>query len=374
MRTINYKIVYCLLSMLFAFSLSNAQGDEQEKTKLQIGDQAPPLKYAKWIQGPEPILEIDNNKIYVIEFWATWCGPCIQAMPHLSELATKYKGKIDFIGVDVWENTYGGPKDQESYLKKVSGFVKDQNKMRRLTYNVIMDNTAEDMGSRWLKDAGIGGIPSSFVIDKGKIAWIGHPHYIDSILVAVLDGSYDALKEKQRRIDQAKKNTERSAGYRAAINEYKVAKEGKDYGKALRLMDSAIARFPAYNYMFTTDKFMLLLDYFGEEKAIDYGRDLQKEKLPGQVLIANLFKEDKLPKKVYEFAIETLKNWNANAKTLDIQALLEARIGRFKDAAVTQRKAVEKAKAEKDNPAMTETVIEELEKKAKDYEKKARGN
>lgn len=366
-------IVRKLLNVVVILLISAGLARAQENQTLQIGDPAPPLKYAKWLQGSKPITEIDKDQLYVIEFWATWCGPCIAAMPHLSELSKKYAGKIDFIGCDVWENTYGGPKDQESYLDKVSRFTNEQFKKGRLTYNVIMDNTAEDMGNSWLKAAGQEGIPSSYVIDKGRIAWIGHPLYLDSILVAIMEGKHDVQAQRNRQAQQAKEREDRSAGYKMAIKEYKDAEALKDYDKALRLMDSAIAKFPASSYMFITDKFMLLLHHDGEEKAIAYGRDLQKEKLPGQVLIANLYRIDSLSKKVNEFAAEAVRGWNtANAKVLDILATFEARAGQFKQAAETERKAIEKAKKETENAAMTESVINDFQKKADEYQKKAK--
>lgn len=360
------------LTGLLVVVICAGQAGAQEKQKLQIGDPAPPLKYAKWLQGPRTITEINKNKLYVIEFWATWCGPCIQAMPHLSELAKKYTGKIDFIGCDVWENMYGGPKDQEYYLPKVTRFVQDQYKLGRMTYNVIMDNTAGDMANAWLKAAGIEGIPSTFVISKGRIAWIGHPLYLDSILVAIVAGTYDVQAEKDRQARQAKRNEEMSAGYNAAIKAYKDAEAAKDYDKALGLMDTAIAKFPTSSYMFVTDKFMLLLQQQGEEKAIAYGRELQKEKLAGQVLIANLYAKDSLSKAVNEFGAEAVKEWDmANAKVLDILATFEARAGHYQEAAETQQKAVDKAKTEKDNPGMTDSVISDMQKKADEYQKKA---
>jgi len=56
---------------------------------------------------------------------------------------------------------------------------------------------------------------------------------------------------------------------------------------------------------------------------------------------------------------------------LDILATFEARSGNYKQASETQRRAVEKAKAEKDNPAMTAGVISDYQKKADEYQKKA---
>ena len=69
---------------------------------LKVGDPAPPLAVGPWIKG-EPIPKLEKGRVYVVEFWATWCGPCKANMPHLSRLARKVKGKAEIIGVNVWE-------------------------------------------------------------------------------------------------------------------------------------------------------------------------------------------------------------------------------------------------------------------------------
>lgn len=74
----------------------------QDKTTLKVGDPAPPVKVFKWVKG-NPVESFEKDKVYVMEFWATWCGPCKAAMPHLSEMARKYAGKVTFTGVDIWE-------------------------------------------------------------------------------------------------------------------------------------------------------------------------------------------------------------------------------------------------------------------------------
>lgn len=341
--------------------------------KITIGDNAPPLAYSKWIQGPKPITALENDKTYVIEFWATWCGPCIAAMPHLSELAKKYEGKIEFIGCDVWENLHGGNKDQESYLPKVTAFVQDQFKRARLTYNVIADNTAEDMGNKWLKAAGLSGIPSSFVINKGKIAWIGHPHYLDSILVAVNAGTYypNIELEKKKQLDQ--KIAQMTAGYTEATQKYKEREAAKDYTGALKMVDEALAKFPDQKYYFVTDKFMLLLNHFSEDKAIAYGKELQAEKLPAEVLIGGIYEKNIASKKVNEFAANAVEGWKAkdNPKVYDILATFQSRTGNHKAAAASQQMAVDIAKKHMDEPSNTESVIAEFQKKADEYQKKA---
>src|SRR6516225_7066119 len=68
---------------------------------LGIGDPAPKLEVKSFVKG-EPVKEFETGKLYVVEFWATWCGPCRTSIPHLTELQKKH-GEIVFIGVSVFE-------------------------------------------------------------------------------------------------------------------------------------------------------------------------------------------------------------------------------------------------------------------------------
>src|SRR5690349_21602113 len=68
---------------------------------LGIGDAAPKLEVKEFVKG-EPIKALEPGSVYVVEFWATWCGPCRATIPHLTELQKKH-GDVKFIGVSVWE-------------------------------------------------------------------------------------------------------------------------------------------------------------------------------------------------------------------------------------------------------------------------------
>jgi thiol-disulfide isomerase/thioredoxin len=137
-------------------------------TTLAVGGAAPAIKVAKWVKG-SPVEKLAADKLYVVEFWATWCPPCRRSIPHLTELAKKYGGKVEFVGVSVWERE----KKDEERLTKVTQFVKEMGD--KMQYTVALDDPSGFMAKEWMMAAGQDGIPAAFIVRGGKIAWIGHP-------------------------------------------------------------------------------------------------------------------------------------------------------------------------------------------------------
>jgi thiol-disulfide isomerase/thioredoxin len=159
---------------------------EKPLVLLEAGDPAPPLKVSKWLQGEE-VKGFEKGKVYVVEFWATWCGPCIAFMPHLANLQAEYKDKgvtvIGFTSRDIL-----GKADHAE--DAVAAFVRKNGPKLKYTFAYADEGAAAEA---WLKAAGREGIPCSFVVDKsGRIAYIGHPMYLSLVLTRVVDGDKGA--------------------------------------------------------------------------------------------------------------------------------------------------------------------------------------
>lgn len=152
---------------------------QKAEAALKVGDPAPALKATKWLQGDE-VKAFAPDHVYVVEFWATWCGPCIVMMPHMSDLQQEYKGKATFIGYTA--------KDPSNSAEKVASFVEKRGPKLKYTFAYADDRTTYDA---WMKAANRNGIPCCFVVGKdSKIAYIGHPMYLDEVLPKVVAGTW----------------------------------------------------------------------------------------------------------------------------------------------------------------------------------------
>lgn len=260
-----------------------------------VGKPPPAIRVAKWVKG-EPLAKFAKGKVYVVDFWATWCGPCKAAIPHLTKLAQDNAGTVEVIGVSISERQ-NGPED-DGYIEAVQKFVDDQGE--RMGYRVAVDTPDKAMHATWFKPAGTGGIPTAYVIDRqGNVAWvgIGSPDVVTRIVGEVLAGTFDPKKEAER---EAK--TDADAKKRAAADIAKAREQAKNtdekypgYQDAMKRGDHAAA-LEALNVAFRADpkseaagayqwKFMLLLQH-GKPADVDaYARELlQKFPLDDDVI------------------------------------------------------------------------------------------
>jgi thiol-disulfide isomerase/thioredoxin len=194
--------------------------------KLTIGDKAPALTVEKWVRG-EPVTGFEKGRVYVVEFWATWCGLCIKSMPHLTELQSKYKDKgVTIVGVT--------SKDPNNTLDKVEAMVKEKGS-EGMGYTVGWD-TERKTNEAYMKASGQNGIPCAFVVNQeGVIAYIGHPIEMDEPLAQIVAGKYDlkkAAEEYRQEQERADKEMASMAEVNKIMQKFKSLMDSGEYAKA----------------------------------------------------------------------------------------------------------------------------------------------
>ncbi len=206
--------VPAFVSLIAVSVTANAQ-------KLSVGDPSPGLKVSKWIKG-DPVTAPLKDKVHVVEFWATWCGPCRVGMPHISELQNKYKDEVAFIGVT---------REDE---KTVRGFLGKKATTGGTWDDVIQYRLALDEGdwtnTNYMRAAGQNGIPCAFVVGReGIIEWIGHPARIDEPLEKIVSGTWDR--------EEAVAQMKQQQAMQQSMMKLSAALQKSDFDGALAMVD-----------------------------------------------------------------------------------------------------------------------------------------
>jgi thiol-disulfide isomerase/thioredoxin len=129
------------------------------------GQAAPPLQVEKWLTA-EPDT---TGKFVLVDFWATWCGPCRQSIPHLNALAKKFGDRLVVIGLS---------DEKEADVKAM--------KSPKIDYSVAIDTNG-----RMEKALQVRGIPHALIIDpSGIVRFEGHPGHLSDAGVATLLRKY----------------------------------------------------------------------------------------------------------------------------------------------------------------------------------------
>jgi thiol-disulfide isomerase/thioredoxin len=307
--------------------------------ELMVGDKAPALQTGKWIQG-EPIPSFDTNHVYVVEFWATWCGPCVGSIPHLNETWQQFKDKgVIVIGQDIWDSDDAVPR----FVAKMG---------TNMTYRVVLDDKSHDadgwMSAHWWpRKVNHHGIPTAFVINRdGLIAWIGHPMGLkEQVLDEIVSGHYDLAKatvdyKKEWQDDQ--KFLEAQQKIDSAIND-------KRWNDAESAFDQMVSLLPKTKDDLPIQHLEILLGQRKFEEAYQCAEtvsnahatngDWQNE-LAWTIVTADSTDDHclGLAESMAERAAQLTKEQNADE--LDTLARAQFMLGKKKEASATEEKAV----------------------------------
>ncbi|MFT4648787.1 MAG: thiol-disulfide isomerase/thioredoxin [Glaciecola sp.] len=161
---------------------------ESAPMEFSIGDEAPALQVDEWIKGPKVDAFIPG-KIYVVVFWGSWCGPCMESIPLLSELQDRFAGDgVTLIGL----NTESPKADDLASIKTVVADLGNT-----LRFPIAWEAKPLSLG-KYMFSNGRKDLPLAFLVDgQGELAFFGLPEQLESPLARLVAGDWDAELEAE---------------------------------------------------------------------------------------------------------------------------------------------------------------------------------
>jgi thiol-disulfide isomerase/thioredoxin len=209
------------------------------RRSLSVGDLAPSIAGVKWVKG-EGVDKFESGTIYVLDFMATWCGPCVQLMPHMSELAERHKDdKVRVLGLSVWESSRPLG-NHSSYEEKVRAFA--QKHAKEMRYDAGFEGDDAPLARSWMQAANRVSIPTVFIVGKdGAVAWIGHPSMgVDEVVTQLVAGTFDAAAHEKM---SKERETNRLKGMQIARRLQEASNRG-EHERAMQMCEEILALDP----------------------------------------------------------------------------------------------------------------------------------
>ena len=153
---LSIRITAFLFGILSFVNLSNAQ--------VKVGEKAPELVIKEWIKNVPKSKDL-KGKFIVIDFWATWCAPCLETVPHFNKLIEQNKSRNDLVFLALTDEK----RDKVDFL------------LKRVSFSVAV---VSDPSRKIFDDYKIDRIPTCVIIDdKNQIKWVGHSGILNNEII-----------------------------------------------------------------------------------------------------------------------------------------------------------------------------------------------
>ncbi|WP_275173683.1 TlpA disulfide reductase family protein [Bradyrhizobium sp. CSS354] len=209
---------------------------------LRMESPAPPISVESWVRG-EPLTNFKLGTLYIVAFWATWCGGCVAEISHLAQLQEKYDDSaIEVIAVAASKR---GSTAEEARTHLDAWLTKNGSE---LNFRIAFDY-AGNMKKSWMAPSLSSTIPTSFVIDRdGRVAFIGHPMQLYDVFPTIVNGTWRTSDEAKaadaKRIAEAESEMREKARTQAFWGKIGLALKAKDSSTALSAAKEGVAIMP----------------------------------------------------------------------------------------------------------------------------------